>query len=158
VKPPTKRGTDCGNRARNFSADPGRVLGKGVPGVDIIPVDIHPPTTDPKVECANHYCFTKAWCGIETMSALEAVRAHPDRTLMFCWPSFDEPWPAGALQEYRNLGGKTVVFIGEGSGGCTGDDLFHELLECWWEEVEDYRIPQWEGIHDFLSVLKPKEQ
>jgi len=51
--------------------------------------------------------------------------------------------------------GQTVIFVGEGWGGCTGDDLFHDHLSSDFEKVEDYYdLPQWEGIHDYLAVYK----
>jgi hypothetical protein len=80
------------------------------------------------------------------------VLKHPDRTLMLCWPPYDTPMAAMALRRFK---GDTVVYIGEGGGGATGDGDFHEMLERW-EEVELVALPQWPGIRDYLYVYSRK--
>lgn len=62
-------------------------------------------------------------------------------------------WPAQTLSLYR---GNVVAYVGEGDGGCTADDAFHEILDQLWEEIEDHEIPQWWGIHDRLRIYKRK--
>lgn len=64
---------------------------------------------------------------------------------------FQPEWPSETLMNYR---GDTLVYIGEGGGGCTGDDLFHEILGEEWHVEDFYEIPQWYGIHDDLYVYK----
>ena len=54
---------------------------------------------------------------------------------------------ADCLKYYQ---GDTVLYVGEGCGGCTGDDNFHERLEDEFELIEEMEIPQWNGIHDWL--------
>jgi hypothetical protein len=99
-----------------------------------------------------------------------AVIGHPDRALLSVWPCYDAPWAAEALTLFE---GDTVVYVGEGSGGCTGDDRFHALLgqevycshfgdevcDCprgvaLFRQTQRVDIPQWSGIHDDLSVYK----
>jgi hypothetical protein len=79
----------------------------------------------------------------------ESVRKHDDRTLFLCWPPYDEPMAYNCLKKYR---GKTVVYIGEGQGMCTGDDRFHRELNTKWNEVESCEIVVWTGIYDRLTV------
>jgi hypothetical protein len=96
------------------------------------------------------------------------VIGHPDRTLLLVWPMMQE-WADQVLDLYA---GDTVVYVGEGSGGCTGTDRMHAILGeeryCWhddgpcacpqdparFEQVEDVEIPQWAGVHDRLSVYR----
>lgn len=98
-----------------------------------------------------------------------AIIGHADRTLFLCWPSYDEAWTHEVVELYD---GDIIVYIGEGSGGCTGDDRMHALLGeqayCWhddepcacawpaakFHEVETVSIPQWWGLHDVLAVYK----
>lgn len=75
---------------------------------------------------------------------------HPNRTLFLCWPPYSTSMAADALRAYQ---GKTVIYIGEGDGGCTGDDNFHALLNRW-NKITDYSIPTWYGLHDYLSVYR----
>ena len=83
----------------------------------------------------------------------EKVDRHNDRALFLCWPCYDKGWAAETLALY---GGDTFIYVGEGFGGCTGDDVFHTALEKEWDEVRSVRIPQWAGIHDDLRIYKRK--
>lgn len=110
------------------------------------------------------------WSHVETGDHT-AVTAHPDRTLLLVWPSYDEPWTDAVIDLY---GGNTVIYVGEGPGGCTGTGRLHTLLGdepyCWhddedtchcgtgvearFKQVAEVRIPQWGGIHDRLGVYE----
>lgn len=75
-----------------------------------------------------------------------------------------------ALMAYEAAGGKKVIYIGEGSGGCTAGPCFHARLgegcDHWgdekpckcpqprWAEIDACALPQWEGIHDNLYVYE----
>lgn len=130
-------------------------------GVDVIAYDPQPPPGESRWHTGR--AWTAVHKGDHTMAA-----EHPTRTLLLCWPSYDKPWPARALECYT---GDTVVYIGEGYGGCTGDNRMHALLgspDCWcWDEpcqcdnpdplyreITDVAIPQWSGIHDHLTVYR----
>lgn len=98
-----------------------------------------------------------------------AVAGHPERTLLLVWPAYGEAWTHQVIEAY---GGDTVVYVGEGDGGATGDDRMHGLLglhECWHDPDEDcdcrkepepftpvrvVGIPQWFGLHDRLYVCQ----
>jgi len=96
--------------------------------------------------------FSQYWFEIEKGS-IEKATEHSDKALMLCWPNYDEPFAYNALKAFA---GDTFIYIGEGSGGCTGDDKFHDLLHSEWKEVETVSLPQWCGIHDYLSIWKRK--
>lgn len=56
-----------------------------------------------------------------------------DRALFLCWPTYRHNWAHRALKLYE---GDTVIYVGEGNGGCTADDGFHrELDENWTREA-----------------------
>lgn len=74
-------------------------------------------------------------------------------TLFLCWPPYATSMAFNYLSSFK---GKKVIYIGEGNGGCTADDSFHELLESDFEEIEMIEIPQWYGMHDYLSVWSRK--
>jgi hypothetical protein len=80
--------------------------------------------------------------------------AHKEKTLLLSWPDYSTGWPAETLSLYK---GDVVAYIGEGDGGCTGDDKFHETLAKEWECVEERSIPVWWGIHDRLYIFKRKK-
>jgi hypothetical protein len=91
---------------------------------------------------------------VAMMKANDAAGLYPGRALMLCWPPYDTPMAAEALATYA---GNTVIYIGEGYGGCTGNDKFHQLLEEQWEAVDNYHIPQWIGIHDYVCIYRRQQ-
>jgi hypothetical protein len=51
--------------------------------------------------------------------------------------------------------GNTIVYVGEGEGGCcAGEDFFEFVSE--WNLIETIPIPQWDGIHDYMFVYRRK--
>ena len=81
---------------------------------------------------------------------------HADRALLLCWPPYRTKMAATALKHYLKAGGQTVIYVGEGNGGCTGDDRFHDLLAQQFEEVETISIPRWNGMFDELFIYRRK--
>jgi hypothetical protein len=75
--------------------------------------------------------------------------------LSFIWPTYDAPWAARLLETEKP---EFVLYIGEGWGGCTADDKFHELLDSGYDKIVCCDIPSWPGIHDrvFMYQKKPK--
>jgi hypothetical protein len=94
--------------------------------------------------------FTKKWFEVNR-GGPKKVRDHHDRTLFLCWPPYNTPMAVKTLKLYR---GDIVAFVGEGNGGCTAGDDFFEQLEREWSEVQTVWIPQWNHIHDYLSIWK----
>lgn len=66
--------------------------------------------------------------------------------LLVSWP----PYEGSALSQACDLWGteRPIIYIGEGAGGCTADDEFHENFDGYL--YQSIRTPQWEGIHDSL--------
>lgn len=131
-------------------------------GVDVVAYDPDPAGTD-----EDPWHDGRAWS--EVLPGDHAAAAdHPERTLFLCWPSYNQGWGAQAIEAY---GGDTVIYIGEGPGGCTGDDRLDYLLglespwcehrdepctcvvaEALFTPVDSLAIPQWHGIHDGVTV------
>lgn len=80
--------------------------------------------------------------------------SHPDRTLLLCWPPYDNAFARQCLDTY---GGNTLIYIGEGDGGCTADYEFFYRLDVGWQLLEMIEIPRWLGIHDAMFVYQRKE-
>ena len=67
---------------------------------------------------------------------------------------FDTSFASDCLKNYK---GNDLIYIGEGSGGCTGDEQFFELLDAEWDGVDnDVNIPKYEGLHDYLYYFRRK--
>lgn len=99
---------------------------------------------------------------------VEKAAEHADRTLLLVWPPMSS-MAIDALRAYALAGGRRLVYVGEGYGGCTADDAFFEALHTgcrsdWdtvvclhktpWREVRAVEIPQWDGLHDYLAVYE----
>jgi len=118
-------------------------------GADVVATDVHRPGS---LHYGAGYGFRRAWLDdIERMSATRAARRYRDRALMFVWPTYDDTWPSRALAHYH---GETVIYVGEGDGGCTGDDAFHSALDRDWDLTVEIRVPQWSGLHDRMHVYR----
>lgn len=110
-------------------------------GVDVVSYDIEPGINTYHADQPMH-------CTIRALAGVDAVRMHADRTLFLSWPPMDE---AGAeiLNAYA---GSRVIHIGEGDGGCTGDERLFEQLAKGWTEVASRTPVQWDGIQDVVTV------
>ena len=108
------------------------------------------------------------------------VDRHGDRTLLIVWPTRDQTWPADALDRYFAAGGDTLIYVGEGPGGRTGDARFHALLggcdhcvACTygaldlacvcgtrpiWQQRALVALPHWPGQHDDLYIYARRER
>jgi hypothetical protein len=104
------------------------------------------------------------------------VDEHGDHGLLLVWPTRDEDWAADAVLRFATAGGTTVAFVGEPSGGRTGDDRFHAVLgevdRCWscaynmtttpclcgvtplFVRTAELEIPRWRGCDDRLRLYR----
>ncbi len=116
-------------------------------GVDVVAYDEAP--------------YKNAWCDFEDgwtevlVGGTQKASEHPDRALFLCWPPYDHPMASETLKAYLKAGGRTLIYVGEGSGGCTGDYEFHDLL-IHMKPIAGHNIPSWFGIHDELVVYRAR--
>lgn len=115
-------------------------------GGDIIPTDIEPTEN-------NYWCRGgDFYCEVERLKSGDAVKKYNDRNVFMAWPPYDTPMAYEAAKEI--VQGRYLIYVGEGYGGCTGDDQFFNELQDKFEKVDDISIPQWCGIHDYCQVYK----
>lgn len=80
--------------------------------------------------------------------------AYPEnegRALFLCWPPYDRDMAVETLRAYP---GDMLIYIGEGEGGCTGNDDFWQLLAKEWEWGAGGPLHQWWGLHDHLETYR----
>ncbi|MDO8391546.1 MAG: hypothetical protein Q7V57_13785 [Actinomycetota bacterium] len=142
-----------------------------------VPIDAYDPA--PPMSADNKWFHSSAaW--FEVQPADETVVAqHGDRTLLLVWPTRDQTWPADALEQFLAAGGRTVIHVGEGPGGRTGDARYHALLggyvhcvactygahdlacvcgtQARWQQVDRVSLPHWPGHHDDLFVYSRRD-
>jgi hypothetical protein len=99
----------------------------------------------------NGSLFIKIYKGTE-----EKAAQHFNKTLFLCWPPYNEAMAYVALKKYIEAGGQKFIYIGEGDGGCTGDDDFH-CLRSLLDKIEIIDIPQFSYIHDAMYIYNVTE-
>lgn len=91
------------------------------------------------------------WFPFEKKDALAAMTTYPERTALFSWPEM-EGWAGEALSKIKP---SKIVYIGEWMG-CTGDDVFHQILEDDYICLQNEKICQFPGIRDRLMIFERK--
>lgn len=118
-------------------------------GADIILTDLAP-------DLDNKWCKNDSMAfptGILRMEGKKAVESFKDRNVFMAWPPYANEMAYEVAKAMEV--GKYLIYVGEGHGGCTGDDNFFNLLYKNFEEVdEDINIPSWDGIHDNARVYR----
>lgn len=72
---------------------------------------------------------------------------------MFVWPYMDESISTRVISIFK---GNKVIYVGEGEGGCTATKGFFRILEHDYNKVSTVDIPQWVGLHDYVSLWERK--
>lgn len=120
-------------------------------GVDVYASDLNPPAFSRDV---NKWHQDGTHWSIVRRDAVEAVSdADPSRSLLLSWPPYDDPIGADVVAAYR---GDRIVYIGEGWGGCCGNDDMFELFNSNWVEAASHQPVQFWGMHDSVTVYDRK--
>jgi len=120
-----------------------------VRGVDIVAYDLRPP--GPLADNAFHPGEHPPWTTVTEASSVTAVRRHPDRTLLLCWPPNDDD--TGGYTALRANRGDTVIHIGDPDAG-SGTVRLHRELEINWSVIDERALPQWPRIADRVTVYR----
>lgn len=96
----------------------------------------------------------KPFTEVEDLEAIAALKKYGAyNVLMLSWPPCGDKMASNSLKTFN---GNKSIFIGEGKGGCTGDDEFFDILSDNWKQIELVAIPRWFAIHDYLSLFVRK--
>lgn len=113
-------------------------------GIDVIAYEPADPATNTFTDGTEYLALRRA--------DHRAARAHPDRALLLCWPSHDDPWAAHALRAYT---GDLLVYIGEGRGGRCADQDFFRLLDREWTLIGTSRHHiTWRFAHSTMTAYR----
>jgi hypothetical protein len=118
-----------------------------------IATDLHTSETTGEPEVEYSFRGSSCYVNVIAMPAEDAVKQHPDKTLLMVWPDWGLNWAGDALKLYT---GTTLVYVGEGRGGRTGDDALQQELEQNWKEKDRIQIPRFPFFHDAVVVYRKK--
>jgi hypothetical protein len=118
-------------------------------GADVVATDLAPPAAGAANEW--HRRARRRWTEVAQASAVEAVRRHRDRTLLLCWPPYDDD--ASSWVPLRAYRGDVLVYVGDRSGA-SGSVRFHRELALNWTLVEEVPLPHWPRLEDRVLVYR----
>lgn len=94
---------------------------------------------------------------VEELDSIEAIEKYGKDIdlLIISWPYMDDAAYNTIKKLYEVNPDTQIVYIGEGMGGCTADDEFHEHFRE--IEDEDFQLvvsgfQQWWGLHDYVYL------
>jgi len=123
----------------------------GEMGADVVAYDRFPPGEQSPWEWDSwNSWFNDSWYGI--IEGDESAAAwHPDRTLFMAWPMPMNPMAYNTLLNYKNAGGRTLIYIGDPHPASSGDEYFYRLLYRH-KEIENIDLYSWPGIKEKLLI------
>ncbi len=110
----------------------------------------------------NDWGYVKKHYDVINEDVLELDITQAD-VIVMCWPAYAE---MDALTVVKNMRiGQVLLYQGEGYGGCTGCDEFHEYLESNFHEanpellntLNDLHVT-WDGLHDRWFIYKKDKE
>jgi len=113
--------------------------------IDVLAYDRERPHDD-------NYFARHLWTQIDPGTP-RSLAGHADRSLFLCWPPSKSPMATNCLKAW---GGEHLIHVGEWRLS-TGSPGFHDRVEAGFELVEKVSIPQWEGMHDMLTVWRRRD-
>lgn len=104
----------------------------------------------------NKYRHNSTFIEIEKKDAIEVVAELDDCiNLLLSWPPYDESLGYDIV---KGLPDNSIVFyVGEGYGGCCGNDDMFVCFEKEYDLIDEFRLPQFMGLHDYFQVYKKKK-
>lgn len=118
-------------------------------GIDVVATDPGTGNYSPDGDRQGHW--SDHWTDVEVLTAEAAIAKYPERNLLTIWPDIVAPWSGDMLAKFT---GKFVCYLGEGNGGFTGTDKFHEILNGQYRDVLTVDVPQFHGLQGRLTMYE----
>ena len=98
----------------------------------------------------------KTFYPVDFCTPIDVVQRCKDaKVLMFCWPEYNKSW---AYEYLKKIKPEKLIYIGEGYGGCCADNSFFDYIKKCYDEYGFTSIPQWDGLHDYLTFYTKKRR
>jgi hypothetical protein len=118
-------------------------------GNDVLAYDAAPPGTKRN---AFHRNRRPPWTRIDRDNSVSAARRHGERTLLLCWPPYEDD--AASYATLRTYRGEVLIYIGEPGEGATGSVRFARELALNWTLEEEAELPHWPRLRDRVMVYR----
>lgn len=70
--------------------------------------------------------------------------------------SWVDLWSNSGTTILNKFKGQYLIWVGEGKGGCCGDDTIHQIMEQDWKILKHFDYQKFPGLNDFARVYKRK--
>lgn len=120
-------------------------------GLTVRAFDSEPPDSAENISFPQADGQRDVWHEVQQVRDLtKCVEEHADHALLLCWPpGWGNPMAIDTLRAFENVGGETVVFIGQSRGGMNAtDEFFDSLSEHWTMTSEDAKFVSWWNLRD----------
>lgn len=107
------------------------------------------------IDAQMGYTFKKNYVEVKKGTD-RLIKNYTNRNLFLCWPNHSSSFAMRCLRNFFKSEAKYFIFVGEDWGGCTGGNDFFDLKHKKFELVNKIFIPQWDGIHDYVSIWRKK--
>lgn len=98
------------------------------------------------------------WTHIENLDAITSIEKYNDRDIILMSWAYMDKTAYNCLLKMREVNKNAImIFIGEGSGGCTANDNFYDEIDlCYENECRDINssYQNWLGIHDRVMITR----
>lgn len=103
----------------------------------------------------NKYKHTSTFVNVEKKDAIEVIASlNESINILLSWPPYEESLGYDIVKRLPE--GSIVFYLGEGYGGCCGDDKMFECFENEYDSIEECCIPKFFGLHDYMHVYMKK--
>ena len=153
-----KRVFDVGSGSGFLSA----VLGINFIEVRAIDSDITTYSSGKRKNGSNWDYIYRKDVSSDAVDYLKTANKHgiPPDVIIMCWPDYQKTFARDILKAMKP--NQILIYQGEGSWGCTGDEEFHDMLNNpkivteldYMSEKLNSTHAQFEGIHDYWYVYK----
>lgn len=122
--------------------------------INITPIDYKPGLD-------SDFGFKENHTNITICNGIDYLNDNFPDVVILSWPDYDTSFASQILEKMKPS--QTLIYIGEGYGGCTGDDNFFNLLEEKTslnneitEKLQEHSL-SWSGVHDTWYVYNIKK-
>lgn len=123
-------------------------------GFDIIATNFNE-NSEENTEVNSYGHKIGTYINMENIDGEQAVEKYSDRNILAVWPCYGSDWIERVARKMNK--NQKLILIHEGRGGCIGNEGFYEYALDNLVPIQNQEIPNWPGIHDYITVFGKNE-